>query len=561
MEDQSKTRLVWALALSIFAAEAMLFVRWIPDDAFISFRYAANLSAGNGMVFNPGERVEGMSNPLWTALLGAATRAGLDTVWTAVTLSLACSLASIIFTFKLFEAVLDPGGAVSPHGMDHEVERRRFLGLRTVLAAGLVTSLPMIFYATSGLETHAEGVLLLAGTVLHLEAHRRGDAGRMIGSQAALLCVSLLRPEGILFLLLGSAFILSDSTVRKGAAARGAALVPLFVFAAIYTWKASYYGALIPNTYLAKPGASIGYLQPIWRGTFYLVRYFLVSGLVLLLPFCAIAFSTIRRRYACTFIAALIAAQLAFIVFVGGDVLRFDRFTVPFIPLLLALALAGFVRLDALSRVRSRRLSMAAAVFCVTLMVGLNAGRVAIAIQKTCIHDWMHARVHRTLGEFLGEALPGGSVVVNEVGAIAYKSGLVTWDMIGLTDSEVGRILYESYHRYGDSGTPWSVPRIADYLLSRNASCIIVPSYGPVTAGAPVVGLMHPIWEGVFTHRDLALRYRCWFRTRIHDDKYWNVFIRNDITDPGVDPSSLANTGTPCMAIEECSPGAAGHGN
>ena len=109
-----------------------------------------------------------MSNPLWTALLGAATRAGLDTVWTAVTLSLVCSLLSIIMTFRLFAAVLDADSGATPAGAGYEGERRRFFGLQTVLAAGLVTSLPMIFYATSGLETHAEWVLLLSGTVLHL---------------------------------------------------------------------------------------------------------------------------------------------------------------------------------------------------------------------------------------------------------------------------------------------------------------------------------------------------------------------------------------------------------
>ena len=38
------------------------------DDAFISFRYAENLANGQGLVFNPGERVEGYSNPLWTVL-------------------------------------------------------------------------------------------------------------------------------------------------------------------------------------------------------------------------------------------------------------------------------------------------------------------------------------------------------------------------------------------------------------------------------------------------------------------------------------------------------------
>src|SRR5690606_26802938 len=39
---------------------------WLTDDAFISFRYAENLVAGHGLVFNPGERVEGITNPAWT---------------------------------------------------------------------------------------------------------------------------------------------------------------------------------------------------------------------------------------------------------------------------------------------------------------------------------------------------------------------------------------------------------------------------------------------------------------------------------------------------------------
>ena len=39
---------------------------FLTDDAFISFRYVRNLLEGHGLVFNPGERVEGYSNFLWT---------------------------------------------------------------------------------------------------------------------------------------------------------------------------------------------------------------------------------------------------------------------------------------------------------------------------------------------------------------------------------------------------------------------------------------------------------------------------------------------------------------
>ena len=47
-------------------------VAWfLCDDAFISFRYVRNLLAGHGLVFNPGEYVEGYTNFLWIVELAA----------------------------------------------------------------------------------------------------------------------------------------------------------------------------------------------------------------------------------------------------------------------------------------------------------------------------------------------------------------------------------------------------------------------------------------------------------------------------------------------------------
>jgi hypothetical protein len=526
--------------VALFAAETLLFVRWIPDDAFISFRFARNLAEGAGMVFNAGDRVEGVSNPLWTALLGLLTRAGLDTVKAAIVLSFLCALASVALSLRLFDVVL--GGD----------ERRRFLGLKTTLAVGLIVSLPMIFYATSGLESHAELTLLLMGAVFHLEARGKGDGRHYAASQAAFLGVALLRPEGLMFLFLASVFSAIGGRRNRPTGVWIGIAATWVVYATVFAIKFAYYGEILPNTYYAKPGASLDYLLPLWRGTYYLVRFFLVSGTVLLLPFCAIAFTDRGRRYTTIFLTSLVAAQLAFIVFVGGDVLRFDRFTLPFTPFLPALALLGFIRLDALARVRARRLSMGAAVFCVALMAGLNAGRVGLALKKLCYHDWMSARVHRSVGSYLGDALGAdASIVVNEVGAIAYESRLVTHDMIGLTDAAVGRILYESYMRFGDSGTPWSVPRIADYLMSKSADCVVVPSYGEVNPDdhEPVGDLMHPVWEGVFVHPELARNYHCAFWIRIHDRKYWYVYIRDGVELDPAAGSALASG--PCMSVRD----------
>lgn len=51
-----------------------LLARIIPgprtiDDSYITYRYARNILAGNGFVFNPGERVLGTTTPLYTILL------------------------------------------------------------------------------------------------------------------------------------------------------------------------------------------------------------------------------------------------------------------------------------------------------------------------------------------------------------------------------------------------------------------------------------------------------------------------------------------------------------
>ncbi len=52
-----------ALGAAIAALTALAWRnRFVQDDAFISFRYARHLVEGHGLVWNPGERVEGYTN-------------------------------------------------------------------------------------------------------------------------------------------------------------------------------------------------------------------------------------------------------------------------------------------------------------------------------------------------------------------------------------------------------------------------------------------------------------------------------------------------------------------
>src|SRR3972149_4105332 len=57
------------LALFWLAAVAWLTRRWVMDDAYIGFHYLDNFLAGRGLTFNPGERIEGITNIGWIMLL------------------------------------------------------------------------------------------------------------------------------------------------------------------------------------------------------------------------------------------------------------------------------------------------------------------------------------------------------------------------------------------------------------------------------------------------------------------------------------------------------------
>lgn len=74
MQDAARRSRRWSrfgLLALVVAVQAVLAVqrRWIQDDGFINIRIAQQVVAGNGAVYNVGERVEAFTSPLWLAAL------------------------------------------------------------------------------------------------------------------------------------------------------------------------------------------------------------------------------------------------------------------------------------------------------------------------------------------------------------------------------------------------------------------------------------------------------------------------------------------------------------
>jgi len=105
------------LALVVGAGIAWAWhLRWVGDDAYISFRYARNLIEGNGLVFNPGERVEGYTNFLWTVLMAGGLGLGVHPAQGSVLLGLLC-FATVLVTLQRLTAkdTALAGPRCSPH--------------------------------------------------------------------------------------------------------------------------------------------------------------------------------------------------------------------------------------------------------------------------------------------------------------------------------------------------------------------------------------------------------------------------------------------------------------
>src|SRR3954466_11954627 len=91
--------LVLGAVLLAFAAGVTFFVyrdAWVSDDAVITFRYVDNLLHGHGASFNPGDKVQGYTHPLWFLLLSVATVFTADEVYSAVYLGLALTFVTAV---------------------------------------------------------------------------------------------------------------------------------------------------------------------------------------------------------------------------------------------------------------------------------------------------------------------------------------------------------------------------------------------------------------------------------------------------------------------------------
>jgi hypothetical protein len=223
--ERTRSRLshpAWALLFAGVPLLAGLYAgRLFIDDAFITFRYAENIAAGRGFVYNTAPLL-GTTAPFYCLLLAAAAKAGVSITSAALAIGVIAAALAPLLCWRT--------------GVDTDQPRAGFL------AALLLSLFPWWWMAgTTGMETTLAGALAIAA--IYFDLRQKGAASGLV---SALLC--LTRPDAATLPAL--IFLLRFRTHRREAMrfalAAAAVMIPWTVFAAIY------FGSPMPQSLFAK---------------------------------------------------------------------------------------------------------------------------------------------------------------------------------------------------------------------------------------------------------------------------------------------------------------------
>jgi len=263
--------------------------RWIADDGLIVLRTVRNLLAGNGPVFNQGERVEANTSVVWTYLVyvGSWLTSPMRLEYVALLLALGLSLLGLALL------MLGTGRLFAPS----------LLGRRAImLPAGALVYIavpPSRDFATSGLESGlvmAYLGLLWWMMVCWSQAGRARPPGRVFIAALAFVagCSVLVRPE--LALIGGLALIMmlisAQGWRRRVTIVVAGGLLPV----AYQIFRMGYYGLLFPGTALAKDAGGDKWSQGIIYLSNFNRPYALWVPILLLAGLGLVLWASARRR-------------------------------------------------------------------------------------------------------------------------------------------------------------------------------------------------------------------------------------------------------------------------
>ncbi len=394
---------------------------WQPvDDASISFRYAENLAQGHGLVFNPGEQVEGYSNFLWTIMLALCSWMGFDTCHGGMILSIFFSCLSIFLTWKLSKWI---------SGERHWPEWVSYIPpLLTACYPGFS------YWGFSAMEPPLLACLVTAFLYLGCEASH--SFYKLILAGIIGIMAALTRWETVILWPVIIVFLLSNSPRERA----GNILNPLILsfillagFGLYFSWRVDFYGDIMPNTYYAK--ASGSFLLRIPRGLVYTGE----MAVCWWVPVSIIAWISGGLKKKSAVLLSSLILYILYVTWTGGDHFAWLRFYIPVLPVAAIMAAELINNLSSFAgKTRFPRLAT-------TFIV---IGMLAVFTGTSMRIDYLSARKHHQfvswwehVGQWSRDAFPFSyRLAVVPAGIIPYLSRHPVLDLMGLTDWNIAHL-------------------------------------------------------------------------------------------------------------------------
>ncbi len=411
---------------------------WLGDDAMISMRYAHNLAQGHGLVWNPGERVEGYTNFLWTMFMALVHVLPLPLSRTA----LVVLIANLLLGLAHIPLLVRLAGVLGMRGL-----------AVAALLAGYALNRSVVDWTTKGFETALLSLLFLLAAYRILREAQVGQVSPLTFTLIGLL--ALVRADALLLslALIVLALLLNRQRVRVLLFAALALALP----AAQQVFRLAYYGEWMPNTAYLKTSGWDERVAAGWQYTLAFLREYALwfalaaAGTLATPPGAGGATppgagGATRRREA-FYLLGICLAFMAYVTYAGGDAFPNYRFFVPLIPLIMALALAGLQALP-LERLR-------AALARLPGLAGLNAAMLRAGIGAVCLlslpvvfpgysqllipnrNDYTNIEIALLIRQ---NTPPDARVADSWAGAPFYFSGRYGIDLLGKSDPYIARL-------------------------------------------------------------------------------------------------------------------------
>lgn len=446
MPDRLSPLVFWAivacsLAISLFAMTTTISL----DDPFIGLRYANNFVQGDGIVYNPGDPIEGYTALLWILVAALGMALGFEPLgfWQCVALPM-----NVLTLWMVFVMGRRPGQPLH----------------RALLAPALVaTHVAFVSYPMTGMETTCLVMLTtLAVFIVHQRAHLTRAGALALGVVLFLMCLDRFDAPGLVALILVPQLFV-DREIRKTIPTIAVLGIGLLVY---NVWRVWYYGDWLPNTFHAKTSTLADQLE---RGVRYTANFTLKGGPYFLL---LIMFPLALRRLSrlSLFAAWIVIMHMIYVTLVGGDWMPAYRFVVPVLPLLcLVLQDSTWVLFD-----KAKQAGVGAPLRQAALSIGVVAMLVLNVLPFTRSEfytphgpdAWFIETHAKDIGEALNEKLPAEALVALEwAGIIPFYMQQPMLDIFGLSDREIIQGPFV--------GSAMGRGITAEYLAGRNPAVVL----------------------------------------------------------------------------------------